>query len=193
MRDAIAEMEKAVKLEPLNAGVNSTLAWALYLSGDYENAAKQCLSAKELDPNFALAWFYYGQILLAQGKFAEAAEQFENAILLSRGMIAGTAALVQAHALAGNRAKALEGLKQLERNSHRTYVSPFDLALIYTALGDYDAAFDRLEASHAERGWLNHIHVFPALRPLHSDPRFADLLRRTGIPAVTGRSGKRTG
>jgi len=63
-------------------------------------------------------------------------------------------------------------------------VSPFDIALIYTALGEKDTAFAWLAKAVAEHStWLVYSKWEPRLDPLRSDPRFQDLLRRIGLPS----------
>ncbi len=65
--------------------------------------------------------------------------------------------------------------------------SPCILAQVYTSLGDKDRAFYWLGhgvdhhhmAMNDELQWFK---VVPQLAPLHSDPRFKDLLRRAGLP-----------
>jgi hypothetical protein len=61
------------------------------------------------------------------------------------------------------------------------------LASLYARLGDKDRAFQQLERMYAEH---DEACVFlleeSSFHPLYSDPRFADLLRRIGLPAVSG-------
>jgi hypothetical protein len=63
------------------------------------------------------------------------------------------------------------------------YVSPYNIALIFTGLGDNDRAFkwlDRADQARATRlGWLA---ALPEFDPLRADSRFSDLLRRIGLP-----------
>ena len=67
--------------------------------------------------------------------------------------------------------------------AQKSYVSPFDIALIYTALGDKDTAFAWLAKAVAERStWLVDRKWEPRFDPLRNDPRFQDLLRRIGFP-----------
>jgi hypothetical protein len=55
--------------------------------------------------------------------------------------------------------------------------------LIYTALGDKDAAFAWLDKAMKDHStWLVYSKWEPRLDPLRSDPRFQDLLRRIGFP-----------
>jgi hypothetical protein len=52
-------------------------------------------------------------------------------------------------------------------------------ATVYVFLGDKDRAFACLEQAYEARDEnLAYINVEPVFRPLRSDPRFDDLLRR---------------
>jgi hypothetical protein len=57
------------------------------------------------------------------------------------------------------------------------------VAGVYTRLGDTNNAFKWLEKGYVERdGFLVALNADPDWKPLRSDPRFADLLRRVGLP-----------
>jgi hypothetical protein len=62
------------------------------------------------------------------------------------------------------------------------YFSPFLIALVYTGVGNKDAAFVWLTKAYESRDpqliWLM---VEPQLASLRPDPRFRTLLRRMGI------------
>lgn len=93
------------------------------------------------------------------------------------------AALKQAYAafgLRGFRQKEIE--LDLER-SKRAYVSPYNIAVLYTGLGDKQTAFEWLNKAYEERAsWMIYLKVDPALDSLRSDPRFPDLVRKVGLP-----------
>jgi len=62
-------------------------------------------------------------------------------------------------------------------------VAPYDIATVYAGLDDKEQAFAWLEKAYEDRGlWLPLLRVDPALDSLHSDPRFAELLRRMNFP-----------
>ena len=87
-----------------------------------------------------------------------------------------------AHANAGDRQQAQAILKQLETSEN--YVSPGELAILYGALGEREQAFKSLEKAFAARDLqLQFLGVDPAFDRLRGDPRFADLMRRVGLPA----------
>jgi len=52
----------------------------------------------------------------------------------------------------------------------------------YAMLGKKDAAFAALDKAFATRAGVVDINVDPRLDNLRSDPRYADLLRRVGLP-----------
>ncbi len=67
--------------------------------------------------------------------------------------------------------------------SAQQYVSPYSIALVYVGLDQKDEAFQWLDKAYAERSVrLINIAVHPRFASLHSDPRFAALVQRIGLP-----------
>ncbi len=62
--------------------------------------------------------------------------------------------------------------------------SPGVVASLYALIGDKDRAFEWLDKAYAERDGeeITLLKVDPAFKNLRGDPRFADLLRRMGLP-----------
>jgi hypothetical protein len=57
------------------------------------------------------------------------------------------------------------------------------MALIYAGLGEKEQAFDWLESAYKERSdLLVYLKVDPRLDNLRSDQRFADFVKRVGLP-----------
>jgi hypothetical protein len=55
--------------------------------------------------------------------------------------------------------------------------------MLYARLGEKDQAFEWLEKAYAEHAdGLVHLKEELAFDSLRSDPRYADLLRRVGLP-----------
>ena len=64
-----------------------------------------------------------------------------------------------------------------------TVVDPYWVAVIYSGLGDKSRALELLEESYRQRsGNLAFLKPDPFWDGLRSDPRYADLLRRIGLP-----------
>jgi len=69
-----------------------------------------------------------------------------------------------------------------EEQTKQTYIDPGYIAADYAAIGDKDRAFAWLEKAYAEKSsFLPNIKGVPDFDILHSDPRYADLLKRMGL------------
>ena len=66
--------------------------------------------------------------------------------------------------------------------SKRKYVSPVDIAIVYTGLGDRNSAFQWLERAYRERAMRIQELPDATFDSLRADPRFRDLMRRIGLP-----------
>ncbi len=85
--------------------------------------------------------------------------------------------------MAGRRSAGLRILRELKDRSRNHYVSSYQSALVHAGLGEKDAAFASLEAAYQEGSTLlTYLKMDPRWDILRSDPRFADLLRRLGLP-----------
>lgn len=86
-----------------------------------------------------------------------------------------------AYGLAGQKAEAINVLNELLKLSQTRYIAPAALVNVYIGLGDKDQAFVWLEKAYEERSnYLAYLKVFPS--SIRSAPRFADLVRRVGLP-----------
>jgi hypothetical protein len=67
--------------------------------------------------------------------------------------------------------------------SNGKQVSSGAVALTYAVLGDKDESFRWLEKAYTERSsFMTALKYWSVFDPLRSDPRFAELLRRAGLP-----------
>jgi DNA-binding winged helix-turn-helix (wHTH) protein/TolB-like protein/Flp pilus assembly protein TadD len=181
--DALAEMKRALELDPLSLEKTTGIGEILYLQRRYDEAINQYRKALEIDSNSGFTHWALGRPLLAQGKFNEAIAEFQKSIPLSGESPDERAELARAYALAGRRREALKIVEELKVLSERKHVAPTVTASIYAALGDKEQAFAFLNKAFEERDTLLTIlKVEPMFDPLRSDPRFAELVRRVGLP-----------
>jgi hypothetical protein len=75
-------------------------------------------------------------------------------------------------------------LAEFLKQSKTSYVSPYMIATVYAGLDDREKAFEYLEKAYQEKSPDIPYFLKADLRldPLRSDPRFADLMRRVGLP-----------
>jgi tetratricopeptide (TPR) repeat protein len=180
--EAIAEIKRAVELDPLSLIINTNAAYVQYFAGDYDRAVDGFRKALEMDANYAVAHQRLGQTYLEEGLFAEAIAELEKAVGLSPGNTETLAALGHALAVSGKKAEAAEILNKLNGLSKDSYVSAYDTATIYLGLGDADRALEYLEKAYEERsGYLSFIKSDPRMKELRTHPRFIALLKKMNL------------
>jgi tetratricopeptide (TPR) repeat protein len=87
--------------------------------------------------------------------------------------------LAYAFAVSGRREEALKILSEQKRLARRGYISPYNFAIIYTGLDDFDRAFEYLNKAYDDRVYvMSQFPVRPLFDPLRSDSRYMELLRR---------------
>jgi len=154
----------------------------LYYAGRYDEAIDQCRRTIEMDPNFAVAHWHLGLAYEEKQALDAATEEFKKAISLSGGSPLMRAALSRAYAQSQKKHGANEMLDKLNELSKQQYVSPYEVATIYIALGNNEQAFQLLEEAYAEHSFhLVYLNVSPQFKSVRSDPRFQDLVQRLGL------------
>ena len=69
--------------------------------------------------------------------------------------------------------------------ARQRHVSPMDFADVYAGLGDADSTFKWLEKAFQARAARIHELPAPTFDSFRMDPRYADLMRRVGLPPQT--------
>ncbi len=177
-RRAIAEAELARELDPLSVLLRSSFGYVLFWARRYDRAIAESRGALEMDPNCLLAYYVLGLALLAKSALDDAIAVFLDATHRF-GDTYSLGCLGMAYGLAGRQAEAREALAQLERRATSQEVSPVSFAWVHLGLGDNQSALDWLEKALEQRHpsvlWLR---CSPAFDPLHSEPRYHQLLAR---------------
>jgi hypothetical protein len=92
-------------------------------------------------------------------------------------------ALEQGFRLTGWKGALTKGIEIRQAQRKTGYYSACRIALLYADLGDTDQAFLWLNTAYQERDWLlltlKTDFRFDSIR---SDPRFAELVRKVGLP-----------
>jgi tetratricopeptide (TPR) repeat protein/serine/threonine protein kinase len=186
--EAIAEMLRARELDPLAPGVLQGLGWCYYQSRRFERSLVTFESMLEAVPDFAYGLATYGWALRAVGRFEEAVGASEKALQHSGGGQMFVANLGASYAAAGRTADARATLTRLKEMARRSYVSPYQRALIHLHLGERDRALALLqEGFDIGEGWLVWLGVEPQWDTLRGDVIFEELLSKTRNPAPQGR------
>jgi serine/threonine protein kinase/Tfp pilus assembly protein PilF len=181
--EGIAELKISQQLDPLAYERASILGWNLYLARRYDESIEQHRKAIELEPDYWPGYSFMGSAIAQKGRWPEAIEAFQKAISIEHVIATPTIGLGRVYAVSGKKDEAIKVLAELNDRSKHPYVSSYLIASIYAGLGDKDKAFASLEKAYEDRSWyMTHLKLDPELDSLRSDPRFADLVRRVGLP-----------
>ncbi len=179
--EAMEWSKHARELDPL-AVTGTELAWILFAARRYDEAVRELHATLAVDPDDALALWFLGFTLVAEGKPQDAIPPLERAVSISHGSPGAIGVLARAYGHAGRRAEALRLINELKRRGQKGYVPTAPFVQAYVGLGDYDEAFAWFERACRERSnIMQWIKVEPFPDPVRNDPRFADLLRRVGL------------
>ena len=180
--EAIAEAKRALEIDPLSANLSDDLALAYVLARRYDEGAQQNLLTLEIEPDRTDTIYRLGNIYTLKGQFSDAAAAYERAMKLSERGSNFLGGLGHAYAVAGKKYEAQAVLTEMHAMSKQKYISPYDLAIVYTGLGEKDKAIELLnEAFEGQSGWVIHLQVDPFLDPLRDDARFKELMGRAGF------------
>ena len=179
--DALSEMKRAQELDPLSPIIGSTLAMTYLLKSKPDLALAQCKRVIELEPNFPSAHLYLGWSYTKLGRNDEALAELEKAVELSGRAGFYLEDLGYLYAVNGRRKEALAILKELQEKNAKGESSFESVAAVYAGLGDRDQVFAWLEKGFQAHDDLTSVVWWFDYDDLRSDPRYADLVRRTGL------------
>jgi tetratricopeptide (TPR) repeat protein len=73
-------------------------------------------------------------------------------------------------------------LALLKKTMSEQHVAPFDIAVVYDALGEWEQALDWLEKAFEDQSeTMLFLEIYPPVADLRGDPRFQMLVRRVGV------------
>ena len=179
---AIAESERAAAVDPMSPIIHENLARPYYYSRRLERAIAYSKQTLEGDPDFSISHLRLGRAYAAEGRYTEAAAEFQRYFTLSGGSTLALASLANVRARAGERQEALRLAAQLRSEATRKNVPAYQFALIYAGLDDSGEAIRWLEKAYQERSdFLVCLKVEPLFDGLRADPRFQAIERRIGL------------
>ena len=179
--DSLAQVRKAVELDPLSMIILTDAARNLYLARRYDEAINQYQRSLDVDPNFPIAHKGLAEVYAQIGKYDEAVSEIERAIALSGRSIFILDDLGYIYARAGKREDARKVLEDLDRLANDEYVPSYGRAVICAALGNKEDAMNWLEKAYDERNFLVYLKVDPAFDTLRKEERFLSLLDKMGL------------
>ena len=180
--DSFGESKRFLELDPVSESPVGHLAYHYLSARQYDEAIQQYKKDLQLYPDWSPdTYFQLGNVYHQKGMFHEAVGEYLEGFRRNGYPADKIAELSKAFAKSGIKGffqKLIEQLKAFPQTEQITG----EIASIYAALDEKDQAFEWLEKAYAERSpAMLQLKSF-GLDNLHTDPRYADLLRRVGLP-----------
>jgi len=176
--EAIAQLGRAVELDPLSLSLQSNRALLDYFAGRYGDAERKLREVLKSDSADVLAKWGLALVAEQQGRADTAIAILEPISASSNNR---KASLGHAYAIAGNKTRARSVLAALRQAAAQSYVPSYWFAVVHAGLGERDQALRYLERAYEERSTvLAYLMIDPRLAPLREDPRFLALAKRLG-------------
>ena len=181
--EALPIAQRAIRLDPLSlrAQVNLGVVWNM--ARRYDDAVSQFERTLDLDSGYAMTHAMLGLTYV----YKNMPERAVAELVLARKAGGDRPDLIALHgyalARAGRTEEALATIDELRRVSKPRDPYAFQMAVVYIGLGDKNRAFEWLQRAVDARAWeLPMLKADPFFDPLRSDPRFAPLVDRLGLP-----------
>jgi TolB-like protein/DNA-binding winged helix-turn-helix (wHTH) protein/Tfp pilus assembly protein PilF len=186
MDEAIAESRQAQELDPLSVSISASLGWAYYYARRWDDAIAQFQKTLGMDANFVAAYEGLAKCYDQRGTHREAVEAVASELELAQAKDVAES-LHRDYQRAGYRAamrKLYERkLDEFQQMAREEYVTPLIFADLYALLNDREQSLAWLEKAYEERSSkLVDLKSDPDFDSVRGDPRFADLVRRIGLP-----------
>ena len=184
-QEALAEMNRAHQLDPLSPIITETLGLVQTTARKYDDAIATCQKSATDNPTFAQAHICLANAYWAKGMYPQVVEEYKLLGQLNRNPkdIEFAAALEQGFHSGGWKGALAKGIEVRQAQRRVSYWSAYDIADLYAALANKDEVFRWLNVAYEERDYqMEGLRTDPHLDYVHSDPRFAELVRKIGLP-----------
>ena len=168
---AMAEIQKALALDPLSPIMNVNYAALLLAAHRYDESLAQFRKALDLDPNFPPAHFKLSQLYATTGRFADAITEWQK--------FEPTPGSWSADAEGYGR---LVAVAELAVRQNTGYEPASFIAYGYAVQGDSAKTFQWLDQAIVEEDDTLATTVrYPLFDSIRSAPRYAEILRRINL------------
>src|SRR5579862_7912973 len=168
---------RAVDLDPLNANSWEQLAETEISMGRLDEAVADCKKALELNPDVVAAHKNLSEIYVIEGRPQDALPEIK---LVRYDLVRAFLYPIAYYAL-GRKEESDAALNELITKYHAVFA--YQIADVYALRNQPDEAFEWLDHAYAQRdSSLIKTKVDPLLKSLHSDRRFAALLKKLNLP-----------
>jgi TolB-like protein/Tfp pilus assembly protein PilF/predicted Ser/Thr protein kinase len=187
-QEALAEANRAHQLDPVSPIISETVGLVHIKARQYDEAIAIFKKVATEEPTFADVHDLAAEAYGGKRMYPQVVEEWKVWAQLSGDRYESefAAALEQGFRSGGWKgalAKGIATLKAQRTQRNTGYSSAYNIARFYADLGDKDLAFKWLDIAYREHDFnLISLKTDFLLDPLHSDPRFSELVRKVGLP-----------
>jgi tetratricopeptide (TPR) repeat protein len=179
--EANKQLQLAHELDPLSQMIATNLGDEAYLERRYKDAVDLTRKAIEMDSTFPDVHFHQADNYFNLSMYDAALQELKLGYS-AKGDSEMVAAIDQSRANGDYRAAIRNLIAVLKGRVGTRYVPTTNVARWYLRLGDKEEALGWLERAYQQRQTsIMYLKVDPFYDSIHSDPRYADLLRRIGL------------
>jgi serine/threonine protein kinase/Tfp pilus assembly protein PilF len=184
-QEAVAEINRAHQLDPMSAVISAWAGLIHIKARRFDEAIAVCKKVANEIPTFAVVRSNLAQAYWGKRMYPQVIEEWK-----AFGQLTGdpresdfASALKQGFSSAGWKGALNKGIEVRQAQRKTGYSSAYAIAQLYADLGDKDQAFRWLNTACQERdSSLEGLKTDFLLDPLRSDRRFAELVRKVGLP-----------
>ena len=184
-QEALAEVNRAHQLDPLSPMIGVAVGQVYGEAGRHDEAIATCKKVASENPTFAPAHDCLAVGYWQKRMYAQSIEETKVAAQLSGDPNESkyASAMEQGFRSAGWRGAETKAIEMAPAQRKAGYGFASDIASFYADLGDKEQAFRWLNTAYQERDLgLACMKTNPYFDSIRSDPRFAELVRRVGLP-----------
>ena len=184
-QEAVSEATRAYQLDPLTPMTGETVGEVHVITRQFDEGVKVCTRVASDNPTFAVSHRCLAYAFWGKRMFPQAIEEFTTFGQLSgeKRDVDFASAMKQGFNSAGWRGALTKAIEMRKAERKTGYSSAYEIATLYSDLGQKDEAFQWLNTAYQEHDrYLLELKTDFLLDPLRADPRFAELVRKIGLP-----------
>jgi TolB-like protein/Tfp pilus assembly protein PilF len=182
--EALVENNRALELDPFSFPINTFRGVLLTSLRQYDRAVEQLEKTAEITPQSPIPHLLLGRVYWLEQRGQEAIAEERKAATLAHSTLRlrNQEEVAATYAKSGFRAAQLKDAQLMEKNYKGNYEALF-IAFQYGTLEDKDKVLQWLEQAFQDgESNLMTLKSDPEFDFLHSEPGYADLVRRLGLP-----------
>jgi tetratricopeptide (TPR) repeat protein len=179
--EALSQGQRAVDLDPLNSLIQALYAVVLTDVGNWEAAFEYCEKSLALDPGSFFASGIMEMVAYRLERYDESFEAAKTILPIEDDVMEDIEKIFNEH---GYYVALEEVVHQLELLAPNSFVHPFDMAIRYNMLNQYEKAMDWIET-----GFEIHDPNMPYIavgianfNELYDNPRFIAIMEKMNLP-----------